>query len=336
MTGPPKQVFAITLRKAHSYMKSRGHSPAALLANTELTEKDLAEPYNLVSEQQARMYYLNLVSLAQTGAIGLEIGWKTALSDMGPHGMAVMTAPTLAEALLKSWEIRDNYNLLVDWKYSIKSGLITHTLFIDEPNESLRIFLLERGLATLQAHAEELAGPDAKPVRLAVDYKAPASVDHYKEIFRCPLLFSQDRVQLQYQASWMELELDTHDSQAGEVLGALRTSLHEKLSSGGDIVNDVKMALRRTPGKFPSLERIADGLAMSSRTLRRKLGQHDVRYQDLLDQERQRVAEDFLLNTNASIQQVADQCGFTDAHNFSQAFRRWRGMPPSEFRASRK
>ena len=116
------------------------------------------------------------------------------------------------------------------------------------------------------------------------------------------------------------------------VLGALRTSLHEKLASRGNIVDDVKMALRRNPGDFPSLERIAQGLAMSSRTLRRKLGQHDVRYQDLLDAERRRVAEDFLLNTNMSIQQIADQCGFSEAQNFSQSFRRWLGMSPTQFR----
>ena len=74
---------------------------------------------------------------------------------------------------------------------------------------------------------------------------------------------------------------------------------------------------------------------MSSRTLRRKLGQQNVRYQDLLDEERRHVAEDFLLNTTMTIQQIADQCGFNDAQNFSQAFRRWQGMTPTEFRKSR-
>jgi AraC-like DNA-binding protein len=61
-----------------------------------------------------------------------------------------------------------------------------------------------------------------------------------------------------------------------------------------------------------------------------------VRYQDLLDAERRRVAEDFLLNTTMTIQQVADQCGFTDAQNFSQAFRRWLGVSPTEFRTAHK
>jgi AraC-like DNA-binding protein len=335
MTHPPKRVYAITLRKAHSFMKAEGFDPEALLANTEMSEADLADPYNLVSEDQARMYYLNLVRLADRDGVGLEIGWLTALSDMGPHGMALMTARTVRESLEKTWELRDNYNVLVDWEYTVSDNLLTHTVRCNESDEQLRTFLIERGLATLQAHAEELIGGTAKPVRVLFDYKSPTNFDRYKEIFRCPLRFSQAKTQLCYPSEWYERPIETYDRQAGEVLGALRVSLHEKLSSGGDIVHDVKMALRREPGKFPSVERIAEGLAISSRTLRRKLGQHDVRYQDLLEEERRRVAEDLLLTTTMTIQQIADQCGFNDAQNFSQAFRRWQGMTPTEFRNSR-
>jgi hypothetical protein len=53
MIHPTMQVYAITLRKAHSFMKARGFAPEALLANTELSEADLAQPYNLISEAQA-------------------------------------------------------------------------------------------------------------------------------------------------------------------------------------------------------------------------------------------------------------------------------------------
>lgn len=336
MTHPRGRVYAITLRKAHSLMKAQGVDPVTLLANTELSEADLGEPYHLISEEQARMYYLNLVRLADRDGVGLEIGWLTALSDMGPHGMALMTARTVAEALQKTWELRDNYNLLVDWQYAVTDTLLIHSLSCDEPDIQLRTFLIERGLATLQAHAEELIGSKGKPVRVLFDYKPPTNFEQYKAMFRCPLRFSQEQTQIHYPIKWFNMPIETHDAQAGEVLGALRTSLHEKLSSRGNIVHDVKMALRRKPGEFPSVERIAQELAMSSRTLRRKLGQHNVRYQDLLDVERQRVAEDFLLNTTMTIQQIADQCGFNDAPNFAQAFRRWQGMSPTEFRNSRR
>jgi AraC-like DNA-binding protein len=66
------------------------------------------------------------------------------------------------------------------------------------------------------------------------------------------------------------------------------------------------------------------------------LGAEGARFQDLLDAERRKLTEDYLANSNLTIQQIAEQCDFSDAQNFSQAFRRWSGMSPSEFRSSHR
>jgi len=198
------------------------------------------------------------------------------------------------------------------------------------------LFLIERGLATIQANTEEIFGETMQPLRLTLDYPRPEHMESYREIFHCPMQFSQELTQLYYPQEWEHRLLETYDPEAVEILGTLRTSLHNKLSSNVDIVEEVRLALRRKPGEFPSLERIAEGLAMSSRTLHRKLGQRDLRYQDLLDDERRRIAEDLLRNTSMNIQQIAVQCGFAEPQNFSQAFRRWSGKSPGDFRSSQE
>lgn len=332
MSFPPKRVYALTLRKPFFYMRSEGFDADALLADTELSPDQLSAPYLLISEAQARLFYANLVKLADRDGVGLEIGWRTSLADMGPHGMALATERTVHDSIRKTWKLRDNYNVLVDWRFEISGSMVIHHLQCQEADDRLRIFLLERGLGTLQAHTEELLGPDLKPLRVLLDYRQPRDIEQYKDVFRCPLRFQQAHTQLHYSAERLDSPIETYDPQAGEVLGALRTSLHEKLAARANVVLEVRMALRQTAGKFPSLEQIADSLAMSSRTLRRKLGQQNVRFQDLLDEERRRVAEDLLLNTKMTIQQVSEHCGFRDAQNFSQSFRRWKGMSPSQFR----
>ena len=126
MSAASKRIYALTLRKAHSYMKARGFEVSELLARTELSEDDLADPYNLINEDQARMYYSNLVRLIERDGVGLEIGWMTALSDMGPHGMTLLTERTVGDALRKTWMIRDNYNLLLDWEYEVQGNVLIH------------------------------------------------------------------------------------------------------------------------------------------------------------------------------------------------------------------
>ena len=42
-----------------------------------------------------------------------------------------------------------------------------------------------------------------------------------------------------------------------------------------------------------------------------------------------------LVHTDLSVEAVAERLGYSDTSNFSRTFRRWLGMPPNAFRASR-
>jgi AraC-like DNA-binding protein len=336
MSNPSRRVYALTLRKVNTFMLSQGIAASDLLADTELRESDLVDPYNLISEAQARMYYRNVVKLADTDGLGLELGLMSSLAELGPHGITQLTARTVREALEWSFANRYIYNLLVDWKVDISEQHVVHRGSYREPDKRLRIFMLERSLAMIHALGQELVGPDLTPVKVLLDYKAPVYSQRYKEIFRCPVLFGQDVVEMSYTTRYLDAEISTYDPQVGEVLGTLTDNLRQKLSSKGDVLSDVRLALRRTRGEFPNLEVVADSLAMSSRTLRRKLAEHNTTFQLLLDEERRRVAEDYLLNTSMNMQQIAEQCGFGDAQNFSQAFKRWLGVSPTEYRDANK
>ncbi len=225
MSNPPRRVYAITLKKVHALMGSRGLAASDLLAGTELRESDLVDPYNLISEAQARMYYRNVVKLTDSDGLGLEIGSMSTISDLGPQGLTQLTARTIREALEGAYANRYVYHLLVDWKMEISGQRIVHRLSVREPDERLRIFLLERGLGILQAHGEELvglAGSDLAPIRVLLDYKAPENFQRYKKIFRCPVLFDQDVVEISHStAHYLDLDasLDTYDPQVRDVLG---------------------------------------------------------------------------------------------------------------------
>jgi len=45
------------------------------------------------------------------------------------------------------------------------------------------------------------------------------------------------------------------------------------------------------------------------------------------------VAKSFLSETTQPVSQIAYSLGFSDAHNFSNAFRKQTGLSPSEYRA---
>ena len=332
----PRQVYALTLRKVHAFMTARGHAAEQLLAATGIAARDLEDPYRLIHEAQARQYYENVVAIDPSPGLGLEIGWTTSLSDMGSHGLLQLTSRTAEHALADSYPNRYLYNLLLDWSIATVGDRFVNVFTSDEPPGPLHVFFIERAMGTLQAAAEELLGSEARPVKVLLDYRVSSHLPRYEEVFRCPVHFNQAGCEAHYPAKMLESAVLTHDPQVHRLIASFQASLVKRLETRQDIVHDVIMALRRRPGTFPTLDRVAEGLAMSSRTLRRKLGQSDVNYQQLLDGERRRIAEDYLENSDTSIRQIAELCGFQDAQNFSQAFKRWTSLTPSDFRKARQ
>ena len=71
---------------------------------------------------------------------------------------------------------------------------------------------------------------------------------------------------------------------------------------------------------------------MSSRTLTRRLQQTGLGFQQLLDEARKRDAIKLLQNTSLTVEQIALRLGYTDPANFSRAFKKWTGEPPSQYR----
>jgi AraC-like DNA-binding protein len=88
--------------------------------------------------------------------------------------------------------------------------------------------------------------------------------------------------------------------------------------------------LRR--GQLPTAEALAHELAMSARTLARRLQDEGQGLSRLLEQVRMARAEQLLQEGRLSLPEVATQSGFADASSFSRAFKRATGLTPAEHR----
>ena len=80
-------------------------------------------------------------------------------------------------------------------------------------------------------------------------------------------------------------------------------------------------------------ERVAAALAMSPRTLQRRLREEGTSYADLLDRFRHRMAVALLEDREIAIYEVAYLLGYAEPSTFYRAFRRWTGSSPREHRA---
>jgi AraC-like DNA-binding protein len=102
---------------------------------------------------------------------------------------------------------------------------------------------------------------------------------------------------------------------------------HESLS---DRVRQILM--QEVPGGNPSLEWVASRLALSPRTLQRRLRDEGTTHVALLDDLRRDLAIGYLKEKRVPIGEIAFLLGFSEPSAFHRAFRRWTGSTPGEVR----
>ncbi len=83
---------------------------------------------------------------------------------------------------------------------------------------------------------------------------------------------------------------------------------------------------------FPPITAVAKQLGMSTRTLKRRLADHDTTFSALRDEQRLQRALLLLDNRELSIGEVAMGLGYSELSNFTRAFRKWTGMTPAAYR----
>jgi AraC-like DNA-binding protein len=83
-----------------------------------------------------------------------------------------------------------------------------------------------------------------------------------------------------------------------------------------------------------SMADVASKLAMSSRTLHRRLKAEDTTFQSVLDELREELARHYLAVSDYSSTEIAFLLGYEETNSFYRAFRAWTGNTPEDIRSS--
>ena len=90
--------------------------------------------------------------------------------------------------------------------------------------------------------------------------------------------------------------------------------------------------MQTNPRGLPASCRALIKLAMSVRTLQRRLGQQGLSFQRLLDRTREELARSYLLDPALSMVEITMLLGFAEQSSFNRAFRQWAGISPGRWR----
>lgn len=196
---------------------------------------------------------------------------------------------------------------------------------------------LEYRIARLARTLSEITSPSVRCTEVWLPYPPSGDRNEYQRILGCPVHFRRSDARLVMSRQDLLRPTLTANAQVAQSLeGAVLRNLTGATSR--DVREDVTDLLETLliEGEAPSIERVSQGLAMTSRTLQRRLTQQGCTFKELLDAVRCKVSVELLEDDGLSVGEVAARVGFAEAASFDKAFRRWTRLSPSAYRAGIK
>jgi AraC-like DNA-binding protein len=313
-------------------------SVAPLLEGTSLSPAQVFQLDEYLSLFDQVTIIRNALRISGNPALGLQMGSRVHLAAHGPVGVAAYTSATLGEAMetmVKHQNIRGQF---AGMTRETDANVIRVVFNLRVPYDDVGLFLIEALVASAQSTMEFLSGKSVEGGRVELAYPAPPHADMYGQYLRATFRFNAPRTLLEMPRNLESTPLPFADpvakQQAELQCEQIAADLRQR-GTGNAFAFRVTGILRNNPGQLWTLDDVAASMHMSSRTLMRRLKDEGSSYQQLLDEEQKRLAMLFLDNPRHTVESVASALGYHDVSTFRRAFKRWFGVPPSEY-VSRK
>ena len=267
-------------------------------------------------------------------SLGLLVGLRTSIADLGIMGYAMLSSPTLKRALDVAIRFQRITDPLLHIRYRVESDDV---VIVVEPlmllGEAYR-YDVEVTLAIWRQILRFYFGATAEIREIRVTWPEQSYVETYREVFDCPVHFSQATNEFRFPTAFLQRELSLANEQAARICEQQCARLLRELGNRETLLDTVRRILINTSGRFPDLNEVAGKLHMTPRSLRRRLANANTSFREISEEVRMHFAKQYLVDTSLSIEQIALLVGYTEASNFHRAFKRNCGLTPKNFRQS--
>jgi len=299
-----------------------------------LTAGELTDPDERVPVVKIWQLWKAVIRRSDDPALGLKLAEGFTTRGLGLIGYGVLHSLTLRDALGRLARYAHIVNEAIQITVEERETDVWITTRASPRFDKLR-HPLDARLATLIAMAREVTGNEITPLEVRFPYERPEDTREHKRVFKCPLVFGADREALVLRRENLDLPVTTADETLTGYLDQLADEVKLSLSRGSNWISEVRRTIwEELCGGQVSVQRVASALAMSPRTLQRRLRDEHVSFSAVLDELRRAMAKRLLRDKELAIYEVAFLLGYAEPSTFNRAFRRWNDVAPQEYRRS--
>ena len=290
------------------------------LAECQLDEATLDNPEAYISVRQ----YFRLLDLAQQhtqqDTLGLRYGMELDLSAHGLQAFSLLNVQNPGHLTCKSIQFLNARSPLMALNISSHGPYAIISLEDIWPLGRARQFIIDTYLGSMCRIASSMT----RCHQVHMQHRAPHLHSVFEQLLGCEVRFGekQNAVMVARPQSTRSVSLPSH-------LPARRQS-HSTASV--QIVTRIRRHIEQSPGRNCTLDRIAESLGSTGRTISRHLREAGIQFSDLRNEVRARLARHYLAEGRLSIADIAEKLGYSDQASFTKAFRSWTGTSPGRAR----
>lgn len=337
MSRTPDLLHPVTIAQVMvNFAAEFGVDAATCLLGTEVEESDLNNADAMMTRAQEMRLVENLIlAIPDEPALGLQLGLRYNLATFGIWGFAMRTSRTVMDALEHALRYLPLSTAYCDIQLARDGDKIGVSMDPNPIPRHLRHFLLERDMATAINLIKELSLAGISLKALHWQSPEPEHAGKASELCGIQAVYEQPQNALFISQVDAAKPLPTFDPHLVRMLEDQCRQQLQRRQAGG-VVGKVREQLLGKLGLVATIDEVAASLALSPRSLRRKLEAEDASFRQILEFERKQLAEQLLEGSQMTLDELAIHLGYSDTTSFTRAFRRWHGVSPGEYRRSQE
>lgn len=314
-------------------LKSAGLDPRSVALGVGVDPSRLGDSTYLVSFAQIARFLAAGVRLTGDELFSLRVGLAEGPGALDALGYLAMNTPDVRGAL--GTLARYLHHVGGSLVLSEDNGVALFEYRFVAPQLESAGLIIEASMGLVIALMRGLCGKAWTPLQVQFSRPLPSTPGLWRQAVHAPVCFGSERDLLVFSARWLDQRIERADPELHRIL--LERVAELDAQQGADFVTGVSTLIRAgLLSGHVSLEQIAGRLAMSSRTLKRRLRAEGTTHSALLERSRMEMACHLLLNSRASMTQITGLLGYANSSAFSRAFSRWSGMSPRAWRARQR
>jgi AraC-like DNA-binding protein len=329
-TRPTYRLPSVHLLHLIQLLKRWHVTESSLLHGSGLTHEQLEDPQGAVPLETFVAIMERARALTGEPGLGIYVGLQMRASAHGYVGFAAMTASRLIDAIRLAIQYAAIRTTAITLRGSVEGDLGVLTVHEEADFGPARDAFL---LAILVGFWQSACGLTGRELKMQMDLAFPEP-PYFARFAHAlpPARFNAPDNQLAGKTKGFDLPLTLADPEAVRLAKEQCERLAESLGLDGRVAPRVRSVLSAREGVLRSLEEVARDLGMSPRTMRRRLADEGLTFAGLLGDQRKESSLAMLRSRQMTVDDVAARLGYSNAANFTRAFRHWTGMTPTAYR----